>query len=83
MIVMVLIVNRELGTKYIVTMLLLLLLFGTLEGDHIRAIPEHRNETKPWWQGSKIPGRVWESFDISPSEIQCNDFQNIPGTKHQ
>ena len=23
----------------------------------------------------------WESFDIAPSEIQCNDFQDIPGQK--
>ena len=39
-----------------VEMLLLLLLFGTLERELIRAFLEHRNETKPWCQGSKTPG---------------------------
>ena len=47
----------------------------SLSMSRICAFPEHRNETKPWWQGYKH--RIWKYFEINPLEI--GNSRDIPG----
>ena len=43
-------------------------------------LPRARERNKTLVASFWTPGG-WELFDIAPSEIECNDFQDIPGQK--
>ena len=43
--------------------------------------PSQSTGTKQNPGGKVLNTGDWELFDIAPSEIECNDFQDIPGQK--